>query len=93
MLLYLFFAKLTFYILPTSSKEDSTTICASFESESATFCICRPKNYCWRIDPVCEEATGCDDSHLILSGCLRSGGPPAIYGQPATEVRLMATKV
>lgn len=50
----------------------------------------RSKDHRWRLDPVSEEAVGCDDPHRVLSQRVRPHRPPALHGEPAAQVCLLA---
>lgn len=46
----------------------------------------RAEDYCWRSDPVGEEAVRRDDPDCFLSECVCSDWTAALHGKPAAEV-------
>ena len=58
-------------------------------------CVCvfvlnRPEDHCGRSGPVSEEAIRCDDPDSVLPECVCADCPPALHGEPAAQVCILA---
>lgn len=60
-------------------------LCTFVRVCACVYCVLtnRPEDHCGCLDPVCEEAFGCDDPDRLLSQRLCPDWTSALHGEPA----------